>query len=89
MPPMRYLALCADIPEAHLKGGGQADTDTQQHHGIPNGDPHPPIGAEGAFKHGPVYLQGVQLHDGIDDNGAQHQGAYKGDAPYAPGLPPG
>ncbi|MPM33272.1 hypothetical protein SDC9_79842 [bioreactor metagenome] len=83
------LALGADVPEPHFEGRRQAHADAQQHHGISQGDPAPPGGAEGALEHSAVNLQRVELHDGVNDDGAHHKRhgkAGKADEPAAPGC---
>ena len=80
------LSLGADVPEAHLEGGGQPHADAQQHHGVPDSNPAAPGGAEGAVKDALVHLEGVQLGDGEDEDAAHDQGQQHRDDPDGPCL---
>ena len=68
----QYLTLTADVPESHLEGRRQTDTDAEQHHGITQGDPGTSRRSECALEHGRIDLQGVELgqqknQQGTDD----------------------
>ena len=48
------LTLRTDVPKAHLESGGKADADTQQQHGVADGDPASRDAAKCAAPHGGI-----------------------------------
>ena len=67
------LPFPADVPEAHLKGGGECQCDEQKHGGVLGSDPGFALGAEGSFDHGGKYVERVQPGQKDRDNAAQNK----------------
>ena len=85
----QHLTFTADVPEAHLEGGGDGQRNAQQNGDVLEEDPDLPAGAEGALKDGLIDSNGVLAGEGGGDQRVDDQRQHDGCGPDAPCAVPG